>query len=318
MHSSVQIHCNACGQEAISLPISGHFEHAKGRWDYQLYRCSQCGHGQVEPQPSVQTLEALYSGYQSRSGTPEADSLGGRLKNRVGALAAARHLASIADALVRPVVKMIELAAAVTVPLSTSVPASLQRDTPILDFGCGSGLWLLRMKHLGFSNLFGHDFDYGIWKDIRDRGISISTGEIDNIPKVPFGCVRLHHVLEHLPNPIETLTRLGQMLAPGGSLVVGVPNYGAWSAQALAGHWPALVLPHHLNHFTDKSLRLAVERAGFRPIETQRNPVFASAEPAMSLGPFRLLPKPMLRRCYYIWALWHRDGENLECWAQHP
>ena len=72
------------------------------------------------------------------------------------------------------------------------------------------------------------------------------------------------HSLEHTAEPLADLERVGAALAPGGVVVVTVPNFGGWQARRFRDRWYHLDLPRHRTHFTERGLRLLLERAGLR------------------------------------------------------
>ncbi|MEP7305032.1 MAG: class I SAM-dependent methyltransferase [Acidobacteriota bacterium] len=84
-----------------------------------------------------------------------------------------------------------------------------------------------------------------------------------------YDAVTLTDVLEHVPEPLPVLKAIAGILDPGGSIAVKVPH---GPIQALKERGLAAVTSHrvslaenlvHVNHFSVKSLRLALERAGF-------------------------------------------------------
>jgi hypothetical protein len=81
-------------------------------------------------------------------------------------------------------------------------------------------------------------------------------------------------VLEHLRDPWGVLKRDAGLLAPGGTLLVCVPNLEHWSfaARLLAGSWRyeemGLFDRTHLRWFTRDGMRDAILAAGLRPVET--------------------------------------------------
>src|SRR5262249_62266640 len=77
-----------------------------------------------------------------------------------------------------------------------------------------------------------------------------------------FDVVSAFHVLEHVPEPVAVLRRLLQWLAPGGILIVEVPNAGGLGAAMFGKAWSGLELPRHLSHFSPVTLRRAAEQAG--------------------------------------------------------
>ncbi|MEN3340491.1 MAG: hypothetical protein V7647_4167 [Acidobacteriota bacterium] len=89
-----------------------------------------------------------------------------------------------------------------------------------------------------------------------------------------FDAITLTDVLEHIPNPIQVLTRVSALLAPGGWAAIKVPSGPGqlrkeqWRGRLVRGYRPTLADNLvHVNHFSPRSLRLALERAGFSDIE---------------------------------------------------
>jgi len=76
-----------------------------------------------------------------------------------------------------------------------------------------------------------------------------------------FDLITMFHVLEHLENPVRDLSHLGQFLKPGGKLVIEVPNI-LYPDMAFSHKWH----PGHLFSFTDQTLPLLLEKAGFSTI----------------------------------------------------
>jgi len=92
------------------------------------------------------------------------------------------------------------------------------------------------------------------------------VGDILAAPFAPgaFDVVTAFHVLEHVPDPIAVVRRMLDWLAPGGRLIIEVPNAGGLGATLFSRSWLPLDLPRHLSHFMPESLARAVERAGGR------------------------------------------------------
>ena len=53
------------------------------------------------------------------------------------------------------------------------------------------------------------------------------------------------------------------MLAPGGLVLVSVPNFGSWQRRLFGGAWYHLDLPRHRVHFATATLERALRAAGF-------------------------------------------------------
>ncbi len=54
-----------------------------------------------------------------------------------------------------------------------------------------------------------------------------------------------------------------RILRPGGTLTIGVPNFGSLLARRARQHWYYLDVPRHLWHFEPETLANVVERTGF-------------------------------------------------------
>ena len=88
--------------------------------------------------------------------------------------------------------------------------------------------------------------------------------EAATIPPGSVDALSLWHVLEHVEDPGGALEVLRGWLAPGGALLVGVPNLGSWQARLAGPRWYHLDPPRHRTHFTARGLELLLAAHGFR------------------------------------------------------
>ena len=95
-------------------------------------------------------------------------------------------------------------------------------------------------------------------------GIPILKGGLDRLVSSSFDLVILFQVLEHMDDPAATLRRCSELLKPGGSLVVSVPNASSWQARAFARWWFHLDVPRHQHHFSTQALERALLNAQLR------------------------------------------------------
>lgn len=135
----------------------------------------------------------------------------------------------------------------------------------LLDVGCGADRYLSRMRALGWR-VEGVDRSPLAAEEARDAyGVDVAVSEVPgpNIPRGPFDLVTMWQALEHLEAPREALEAMRDCLAPGGRLVVSVPNAASWSARRFGTEWIGWDVPRHIVHFTPDTLARILESAGF-------------------------------------------------------
>jgi 2-polyprenyl-3-methyl-5-hydroxy-6-metoxy-1,4-benzoquinol methylase len=122
-----------------------------------------------------------------------------------------------------------------------------------IDFGCGEG------KLLNWLQDFGWD-TYGI--EPSTEVAFLRHRRLDAPPQDgTFDFAILHHVLEHVVNPLDVLRQLAGALRDGGMLFVSVPRI-----DTLAQHGDFHYCINGRNHlvgFTEACLRALLARAGF-------------------------------------------------------
>jgi 2-polyprenyl-3-methyl-5-hydroxy-6-metoxy-1,4-benzoquinol methylase len=136
----------------------------------------------------------------------------------------------------------------------------------LLDFGCGGGSFLERMRHQGWQ-VTGLDVSEATVERIRSElGIRALSGTLPHAELEPgsFDVVTMWHSLEHVHDPLGVLRAAYHLLAPGGRLMVAVPNIDSAAFHWFGPAWFALELPRHLTHFAPSTLRAMLEAAGFR------------------------------------------------------
>jgi len=120
----------------------------------------------------------------------------------------------------------------------------------------------------------------------------------------PFDAIVYGDVLEHLGDPLSALVSVNQSLAPGGVVLVSVPNVAhLWMRLSLlAGRFDyadrGILDRTHLRFFTRRTLLELLARAGLRVDELRVTPV-----------PLPLVVPPRLH------GAWLRAAHGLSAWA---
>lgn len=122
----------------------------------------------------------------------------------------------------------------------------------ILDIGTGTGDFLVEAKKREWE-VFGSEPNFNARKKAEQKGISV----VENFENLngKFDVITLWHVLEHIPDLQKTIQKLSDLLDPGGTLIVAVPNYKSFDAKFYKEFWAAYDVPRHLWHFSKTSIK---------------------------------------------------------------
>jgi SAM-dependent methyltransferase len=106
--------------------------------------------------------------------------------------------------------------------------ATLDFPAPMLDFGCGDGLYTEAIFGKQ-PEIYGNDIAAAELPGARDsgvyfRGVQFADGHALPYPDDFFGSVYSNSVVEHIPDPHNVLPELSRVLRPGGVIVFTVPS----------------------------------------------------------------------------------------------
>jgi len=149
------------------------------------------------------------------------------------------------------------------------VDSNLKNGGSVLDVGCGWGLALLYFKNKGFD-CYGFDpakeaVDYGCKKGLKIKHAGLEGMNVFENKK--FNMVTMFNVLEHLADPVKSISQIKDILLPNGILMIDVPNEfndfqtSGRDVHGLSDWWVAP--PNHLNYFSKDSLVKLLESLGF-------------------------------------------------------
>lgn len=152
--------------------------------------------------------------------------------------------------------------------VNSRIPRSykaLGEGAVFLDFGCGSGRFLDRMRARGLSTI-GMDFSQQAL-DAAARGghqaLPVSREGWDRLPPGSVDFVRMNHVLEHLHHARRDLEELRERMKPGAMLHIAVPNPNGLSALLFRRNWHGLDCPRHLVLYPPGAVERLLVDCGF-------------------------------------------------------
>jgi SAM-dependent methyltransferase len=224
--------CNVCGNASKDLVFK--------KDGYDLVRCKSCGLLYLDNPPTAIQREHLYSfqsGYHSE------------LAERTSAIV--RHTAEATENL-------------------RLLGRHLQSGR-LLDIGCSTGLFLSAAKAKGWD-VRGIEYSPDSARIAREKySLPVDQGELQAgaYPTGAFDVVTMWDVIEHLPDPRQTVAMVSDILAPDGLLVLKTPNASglfpkvSLAASGYLNFWGHPEPPEHLYQFSTDTLSRLVGNAGF-------------------------------------------------------
>ncbi len=165
----------------------------------------------------------------------------------------------------------------------------------LLDIGSAVGLLLEVARERGWEPV-GVEVSRHAVRLARERlgeEVPLHVGRLEDAPLADgsFDAITMTDVLEHLPDPVASLRRCRQLLAPEGRLLITTPAVGCLSQRLMRGGW-FQIKDEHTRLFTPRALREALQRAGME-IEAS-----GTVRKTLSLGfvssHFDAYPRPLL------------------------
>lgn len=274
-----RVACPLCGATGSSVVIRGGDNLCGLPGEFAVERCGRCRHMFMNPRPIAECLGLCYPPHYG----PHR-----RSEQRAPVQPAADQDAADQDAATRntarPVPWYLRYLPLRYVPGLRAFYYWLMDDrsqpllsraslpdtaTPrALEIGCATGGYLRRLVAAGWR-VQGIEPGPEPAAAARAAGFDVDTGvlETTRLDDRSFDAAAAWMVIEHVPDPRATLTRLSRVLKPGGQLLISIPNAGCWEPAIFGRHWYVWELPRHLHHFTPVSIRRLLTECGFESIE---------------------------------------------------
>lgn len=207
---------------------------------YDVYRCDRCDLERVWPTPSPEAIDAVYQrGYFTGPGAGYEDYF--TREREIAARKAATRLDRLRDLGVA--------------------------SGRLLDVGCASGYFLEAAAARGFEV-------FGVERSDEARARCVPTLRERVAPSLDamtgcFDAITLWDVLEHLPDPPDTLAALLPRLAPRGVLGVVIPVIGSVNTRIAPRTWDQYKPPEHLWFFSPSALRALLARHGLTVVHEE-------------------------------------------------
>lgn len=150
------------------------------------------------------------------------------------------------------------------------VPVTARR---VLDLGCATGTTGAALKERQEAHVTGIELEPDYAREAESRLDRVIGGDAAAVPDDlgRFDALIAADVLEHLTDPWTTLRAYADLLDPGATAVISLPNVAHWSTYAYLarGSWPrkpeGIFDATHLRWFTRKDALALLTQAGLTP-----------------------------------------------------
>ncbi|MEU2871594.1 class I SAM-dependent methyltransferase [Streptomyces olivoreticuli] len=208
-------------------------------------QCRDCSHSFQNPQLTPEGLDFYYRDFYDGLGAAQAEWIFGNKGSRQRYLASARAL----------------------------LPFGASRRW--LDVGTGHGHFPQTAKTIHPATVFdGLDVSEGVEEGERHGRIAEAHRGLlaDLAPKLEgrYDTVSMFHYLEHTTDPRAELTAARTVLAPGGHLIIEVPDPECAMSKVLGRWWLPYFQPQHLHLIPLANLRRELESLGCTVVAVER------------------------------------------------
>jgi len=262
------VECPLCGGQKYETVVATADHLTRIGGEFHVVRCGRCELAFTNPRPTERSIGLFYpESYSPYSGHETGMRPRKTVRRRLERAVLQRYFDHPSDAAGPATAVMGLLGKAIIRNSRQRLPwIPFRPPGRMLDFGCGAGDFMKRMRELGWT-VEGIDVSPAMAQRLRESaGLRMHVGSLPHPDVHPdsFDAIVMWDSLEHVHCPRHVLQAARDALRMGGLLVVGVPNFASWSRHHFRQNWFGLELPRHLTHFTPATLSAMAELAGFR------------------------------------------------------
>lgn len=235
------VHCGVCHSDDWRPFAKGKdYEYHTSDDEFNMVECTSCSNVYLNPRPVKDELSTIYPpNYYAYNYDSSINALALKAKDFLDTRKIHSWLSHVSN----------------------------PKTVRFLDVGCGNGRYLKMLHKLGVpkENLFGVEMSEEAIAGLNQEGYRGYYGRIEDVfeklPKGSFDLIVILQVLEHVEDPSVVVKQLGQLLAPGGVLIVETPNTKSLDVAIFRqSYWGGYHFPRHWNLFSKETLtRMALE-----------------------------------------------------------
>lgn len=148
-------------------------------------------------------------------------------------------------------------------PLKIFNKIGVNKDSHILDVGCGSGQLVYDLQEAGYKNAFGLDpylesniINYSNGAKIFKKSIYEEDKQWD--------LIMMNHVFEHMDDSLEILKKINKLLKPQGTVLIRIPNSSSYAFRKFKENWFGIQAPIHIILPSYEGMKILTEKTDFK------------------------------------------------------
>lgn len=151
----------------------------------------------------------------------------------------------------------------------------LKKTGKLLDIGCSVGYFMIAARNKGWSTV-GIEFSVDTAKTAAEKyNLNVIQGTTEQIDlgEEEFDVIVLRDLIEHVKNPLKTMSFVNKHLKNDGIVFITTPNIDglfpklSYHFGKKINYWPHPEPPFHLYQFSLKTIKMVLAKTGFNIIK---------------------------------------------------
>ncbi len=141
----------------------------------------------------------------------------------------------------------------------------------LLDVGCATGFFLDEAQQAGWTTTGLDLSNFAVQYARQQFGLDAHHGTLESVslPAESFDLVTMWDVIEHVPDPAESIRQAFRLLREDGVISLATPDVDSIPARVAGKSWVGYKLSgEHITFFSEKTLAQMLEVCGFEILET--------------------------------------------------
>lgn len=232
------VRCNLCGENSSNLYLST-YDRFSGE-KFELSQCRNCGLIYLNPRPTSDELSKYYPDeYEAYT---DINQIIRGTKDQARGNTIAMHL--------------------------NYIEQFCPTRGNVLDIGCATGNFLHLAQKRGWQ-VVGIEIMEKAAKIARQQyHLNVITTDLQNssLQDSTFNVITLWDVLEHLPDPIDSMKIVHHLLKPEGMVFFSIPNLNSYDRKIFGSNWIGWDPPRHFSLFDQVNIHKLLDMTGFKII----------------------------------------------------